>query len=176
MAVIHPKIDSLPLGLENSMWGTNKKEEMKMNMAVGYVRNELVFMCHAINTNKDERQKVFDLFKDKDWVTVGNYEGNRKGFNLYFKELCRHKFIFNPPGNGFDNHRMWEAWYLGCIPISKRSVFTSFYEDMPMVIVDEWEQVTPEFLNQEYLRIKAMDWNKHKLQFAYWKTKIKNTL
>jgi hypothetical protein len=57
----------------------------------------------------------------------------------------------------------------------RRCVFTSFYEDMPLCLIDNWEEVTEEFLNKEYERISNMDWNRDKLIFAYWRNKVKST-
>lgn len=171
--VVHPKVDTAPLGLENDMWGSEKKEEIKSVAALKFRKVGLVYMNHGINTNREERQKVWDMFCNKPWVTAEVSRGNRKGFAEFYRGIARHKFVLNPMGNCFDNHRMWEAWYLGGIPITKRCVFTSFYEDMPMVIVDDWYQVTEEFLNAEYDRIIRMDWNKDKLRFEYWANKIK---
>lgn len=172
--VIHPRISTLPLGLENSMWGLGKKEYMLRLLNRKASREHLAFMKHSINTNREERQMVYDMFSNKPWVTVGASVGHKKVDEEYFQSMRSHKFVINPPGNCFDNHRMWEAWYLGCIPITKRSIFTSFYEDMPICLIDDWKEVTEEFLNKEYERITNMSWDREKLTFGYWRNKVQS--
>lgn len=169
--VVHPRIELLPVGIENSMWKSQKKEIMSELRKKKLDRTGFALMNHGMNTNREERQKVYNLFKPMSWVTT--YD--KTTYEQFYKLLASYKFVFNPMGNCFDNHRMWEAFYLGCIPITKRSVMTSFYEDLPMVIIDSWEQVTQEFLLEEYNRIQNTVWNLDKLWFPYWVTKIKMT-
>ena len=58
----------------------------------------------------------------------------------YLQQLSDHKFAFSPPGNGVDCHRIWECFYLGVIPIVKRSPHTENYKDLPVLIIDDWNQ------------------------------------
>lgn len=173
--VVDPRIDSLPLGLENSMWGEEKKESLLRTYLSKHKKKHLVYMNHALNTNYDERIIPYNLFREEKWMTAEDSQGNRMGFNNYYYQISTHKFVMNPWGNCFDNHRMWEAWYLNSIPVMRRCVFTSFYEDMPLCLIDDWKEVTEEFLNKEYERISSMDWNRDKLIFAYWRNKVKST-
>jgi hypothetical protein len=85
-----------------------------------------------------------------------------------------HKFMACPEGNGIDTHRTWECLYIGCIPVMKRSVFTSFFEHLPICFVNNWEEITEDFLNKEYERISKIPWGRQELSFEYWKNKIKS--
>jgi hypothetical protein len=156
------------------MWGTQKKEIMSRLMELvkkkKVSRNKLVFMNHSTNTRFEERQMLYDKFEKLSWVTSVR---PNKNLNDYFNNIVSHKFIMNPWGNCFDNHRMWEALYLGCIPITRRCIFTSFYEDFPICLIDSWDEVTEEFLNKEYERISNWEFNKDKLEFFYWRTKVR---
>jgi mannosyltransferase OCH1-like enzyme len=166
--VVHPRIELIAVGLENSMWKSSKRDIISSLRANPVPRSHFALMNHSMSTNREERQRVYDLFKPKSWV----HTYDKTTYQEFYYLLATHKFVFNPMGNCFDNHRMWEAWYLGCIPITKRSVMTSFYEDMPIVIIDDWSQVTEEYLKEEYIRITNMDCNLDKLNFQYWKNKI----
>jgi len=169
---VHPRISQLAVGLENTMWPGNKREIIIELRQKNLPHDKFVYMNHAFNTNPEERHYVYNMFHSKPWVTVGEYKGNRKGYDIYYQNIATHKFILNPMGNCYDNHRMWEAWYLGCIPISKRSISIGYYDDLPHVIVDDWSEVTEEFLNKEYERIINGTWNMEKLMFVYWRNKI----
>ena len=63
---------------------------------------------------------------------------------------------------------------MGCIPIEKRNLNNRFYEDLPICFVNDWEEITEEFLVRELIRIRTTDWNMEKLTFAYWANKIQN--
>ena len=74
-----------------------------------------------------------------------------------------------------DSHRKWECLYMGTIPIDKRNIDNQFYQDLPICLVDKWEDITEDFLLGEYERIQSADWNMDMLNFEYWKNKILNT-
>jgi mannosyltransferase OCH1-like enzyme len=175
--VVHPRIGSIPLGLENSMWGTKKKEIMlglMKRVKNGLIeRKKLVYMNHSLNTRREERTMLYNTFGHLPWVTSVEAGKGQNALEDYFSNLTTHKFIMNPWGNCFDNHRAWEAWHLGCIPITRRCIFTSFYEDFPICLIDSWDEVTEEFLNKEYERITNLKFDKNKLTFTYWKTKVR---
>jgi hypothetical protein len=49
------------------------------------------------------------------------------------------------------------------------------FEDLPVVFVDDWTQVSEEFLNKELEKIQRTSYNYDKLKFSYWKNLIENT-
>lgn len=55
-------------------------------------------------------------------------------------------FEASPVGNGLDCFRTWEAIALKTIPIVKTSPLDSLYEGLPVVIVNDWEEVTEDNL------------------------------
>lgn len=95
----------------------------------------------------------------------------------YYKELPKFKFVLSPPGAGLDCHRTWELLYLGCIPIVQKSTISELYEDLPILVVDKWDDITKEFLERKYEEIKTMKengkYNMEKLYIQYWLNLIK---
>ena len=71
-----------------------------------------VYMNHNILTNPKERQEPYDLFFDKMWVTVEKECKNGYAFDKYLENLCMHKYVICPEGNGVDTHRLWESLYM----------------------------------------------------------------
>lgn len=97
------------------------------------------------------------------------YEQARCGRLDTWKKQSEYAFVLSPHGNGLDCHRTWEALALGCIPIVKKSALDPMYEGLPVLIVNEWHDVTPELLHQiqrEYA--ERNDWQMAKLTLAYW--------
>jgi len=164
---------SLPIGLENSEWFVNigKIELMKSKIKTEKENKNLLYINHSINTNPKERETPYKLFSDKNYSTcVFGYNG--LDFNRYLNDIYNHKFVLCPEGNGTDTHRTWECLYMNTIPIEKRNINNSHYNDLPICFVDEWEEINEDFLNKEYKRIKNMNFNTEKLEFNFWKNKI----
>ncbi|MHA1309193.1 MAG: hypothetical protein ACTSQN_18140, partial [Candidatus Heimdallarchaeota archaeon] len=149
-----------------------KKEKMLARLEKPKKHKNLAYMNHSIKTNPAERKDLYQMFKDKPWVTI-DHGGNGHRFDEYIDNVYNHKFVFCPEGNGMDTHRTWETLYMGTIPIEKRNVNNQFYTNLPICFVDDWKQVTKTFLEKEYARIKSVAWNMEKLEFKYWKDKIR---
>lgn len=167
------RLNSIPIGLENSKWfkHINKQNKILNKLKQDKKNYNLVYMNHNINTNVKERSLVYNLLKDKNFVTT-QMRSNGQDFDNYIDNIYNHKFIVCPQGNGIDTHRTWETLYLGSIPIEKRNINNSFYDDLPICFVDDWEQITDEFLNREYNRISNTNWDLRKLDMFYWENKI----
>lgn len=182
VAMTHPKIQSIPIGLENSRWYPKLKKREVMqdyyNQYTGSVlrHSKLVYMNHNVKTNPKERQFLYDHFSKEPWVT--SEEGkNGVNFNGYVESLCSHSFVFCPEGNGIDTHRTWEALYMGCIPIEKRNLNNQYYQELPILFVDSWEDVTEKYL-QTVRYIVSLELAIHNpyrmLTFTYWERLIRS--
>lgn len=176
--IVHDRVESIPIGLENDRWfiGVDKKNKMLAKMQeehknIYQLTGNLVYMNFNVGTNAGKRAEPYNLLKDKSWVTVKMGE-NGQDFDGYIDSVYNHKFVVCPEGNGMDTHRTWECLYMGTIPIEKRNLNNRFYTDLPICFVDDWGQVTENFLEDEYIRIKSLIWNHSKLGFEYWKNKI----
>lgn len=169
--VKNPKVESIPIGLENNRWSIRlmKKEKMETKLLIPKTLKNLVYMCHNTKTNYIERIKPYKILGEKSWVT----SETNSSFDQYLNNLYNHKFMICPEGNGLDTHRMWECLYMGTIPIEKRNINNQYYTDLPISFVDDWEEVTVDFLAKELERIQSGTWNMEKLTFEYWKNKIR---
>ena len=64
---------------------------------------------------------------------------NGDNFDGYLDNIYNHRFVLCPEGNGIDTHRLWECLYMGTIPIVKANKNVRFYEDLPILMVNEWK-------------------------------------
>ena len=76
---------------------------------------------------------------------------------VVYEKTLQSRYALCPPGFGPDTHRFYECIYLGCIPIVVRTntVFDRLYDPrtgFPCLVVERWEDVTEELLNQSYPR------------------------
>ena len=77
----------------------------------------------------------------------------------YYAALMHSRFVASPEGHGRDCYRTWEALALGAIPVLRRkpgwSVDERKFAYVPVVWVDEWEQLTPRFLEEQWALLRG---------------------
>jgi hypothetical protein len=175
------RVHSIPLGITNNTNETGLHPIYGNLDSMLQVMNEirqdvgLVYMNFNVSTYPQERQDVYYLFKDKEWVTKGTIENTLEGRTTFLREIRNHTFVLCPRGNGVDTHRLWETLYMGSIPIVKRDIALREFEDLPICFIDSWEEVTTEFLEKEKQRILWCSWNMEKMKVSYWINKIKKS-
>ena len=88
----------------------------------------------------------------------------------------KYAFVVSPFGNGYDCHRTWEALILGCIPIVKTSGIDGLYDDLPVLIVNDWSDINEKLLRKTLEDFKKKHENNKfsydKLTLNYWMNKI----
>ena len=166
---------SLPIGLENSEWFThlNKIGSMKLKLETEKQIKNLLYINHNISTNPKERESPYRIFSDKSYATCVMGQ-NGTNYHNYLDEIYNHKFVLCPEGNGTDTHRTWECLYMNTIPIEKRNINNLHYKDLPICFLDDWEEITEDFLKKEYERINKIEFNKEKITFNFWQKTIKD--
>ena len=95
---------------------------------------------------------------------------------LTWNTQSKYAFVVSPFGNGIDCHRTWEALLLGCIPIVKTSGLDNLYDDLPVLIIQDWIDVTENLLMNIISQFKKKhekgEFNYDKLTLKYWMDKI----
>ncbi len=92
---------------------------------------------------------------------------------MTWSSQTEYAFVLSPAGNGPDTHRLWEALVLGCIPIVRRNFLSEFLSDLPVVVVDDWREITAAFLQKSLAAIGARRFNFAKLYLEYWRRAIR---
>lgn len=169
--IVHPKLYPIPLGHANkfcpsgviSVIDTYAKNKWKLYEP----KKELLYMNFKLYNNSNKRQIVQDLFEQQG-LCVQAYSST-KPFEQFLAEMAHYKFALSPEGVGPDCHRTWEAMMVGCIPIVLHSPLDSLFDDLPVLIIDDWYQVTPEFLEKKYKEMMHKQYNREKLYINYWR-------
>lgn len=162
----HPKLHPIPIGIANKCWGHgNTKIIQEIQEATkGSERSILLYMNFAIGTYFEERNKVAALFSPMPYCSVSS----PKEFAAYLVDLSETKFVLSPRGNGLDCHRTWESLLMGAIPIVRTSSIDSLYEDLPVIIIEDWETINEEFLEKRFEEMKNIHFNLDKMYINYW--------
>jgi hypothetical protein len=75
-------------------------------------------------------------------------ESTLPGYPVYLKHMATVPFVLAPEGNGISTHRAWEILYAGGMPVVRRvsPIMDAQFAGLPVLLVGEWAEVTPELL------------------------------
>ena len=119
----------------------------------------------------EDRKSIFNRLLKTGLI---DYSSWMKRSDLW-KTKGEYAFSISPHGNGLDCHRTWEDLILGCIVIVKTSPLDPLYEGLPVVIVQDWAEITDENLDEWLMRYGDAFTNqtyREKLTSYYWLSKI----
>ena len=198
--ISNDKITQIPIGVD---YHTNAYKDKKTRISNKEIRNqELIFqeIIKKSHTNKNKKIKLFVDFHLSDTIQNGPQKrykelGENRGdifeklketqlvdyisYKIPREELwkIKSKYLFSvsPHGNGLDCHRTWEDLLLGCIVIVKKSSLDDLYKDLPVVIVDSWDEITEQNLflwKKKFEQLLENKTYKKKLYNSYWIQKI----
>lgn len=90
----------------------------------------------------------------------------------YLENIASSKYILSPHGHFPDCFRHYEAMYLSAIPITIRHPKLYFLEDMPVLLLNSWNELTEELLISSYDSI--INKSREKLDINYWISLMKD--
>ncbi|MDR3646466.1 MAG: hypothetical protein P4L22_02915 [Candidatus Babeliales bacterium] len=173
--IIHPKFVPIPCGIRyfySQKFIEVFDKVINKNKNNPPVKNKLLYMNFTIANAPVYRQLVYDYFSKQSFCT--NLIFNRMPYidEIFLDQLSESKFVLSPHGHGIDCYRTWEILLMGSIPVVKTSILDELYEDLPVLIVKEWSEVTEKFLEEKYIEICSKKYNYEKLYMPYWINKI----
>ncbi|MFH1985907.1 MAG: hypothetical protein ABIL58_29075 [Pseudomonadota bacterium] len=168
VAVDHPKLVSLPLGVANSQWPHGRPDLINKVAVRGAPKTGFVYMNFDARTNPKRRRPVFERLSDHPLVTVSG----GLGYEDYLGELAAHHFCVCPPGNGLDCHRIWECLYLGVVPLVSADARLRGFDELPIVTVDDWDRLDAGFLQDAYQELARRRTGQAKMRLSYWQSAI----
>jgi hypothetical protein len=191
--VSHEKLQGLPIGLDfhtisnRHKWGhwpatpAAQEADLEALRAAAKPNAQRLVRVHAdFHFNKHKQQVWGDDRAAVQRALEGNQDVQFQTTKVRRLELWREKtryaFVVSPHGNGLDCHRTWESLVLGNIVIVKRSSLDPLYEGLPVVIVDDWPEITRENLGHwhaEHNAAFARPDVQEKLTNRYWVARMR---
>ena len=178
----HKKVTLMPIGLDyhtlsnkNHEWGP-KTIPIDQEMLLQKIKDKSASFSERIHKWYANFQFLTTTRYGNDRISAINeisknlvyYEPNKiKRLNTWINQ-SKYTFVISPHGNGLDCHRTWEALCLGCIPIMKKSQISHLFEDLPVLIVDAWGDISENLLHSTIEDFKAKKFNFEKLTLSYW--------
>lgn len=166
----HPKMHPIPIGIANNYWPHGSVDTLNRIQKIANTLSKvnLLYMNFQINNFPNERAYVYKKFKNQRFCTIDT----PLGFEAYLTKLAESKFVLSPRGYGLDCHRHWESMLMGAIPIIKSSSLDVLFEDLPALIIHDWDEVTEEFLHQKWEEMSRKEYHLEKLYADYWLQQI----
>lgn len=177
------KFTSIPYGLNYwtisriPYFGENIQDYNEQNSIITNISNKFIHFSKRIpkiygnfhfNFSDDRhggwRRKLLDIIP-KDII---DYEQSVLQRSESYKNMSNYSFVVSPFGHGFDCIRTFEALCLGCIVIMKTSFLDIIYEDLPVLIVNEWTDINEKLLNDTLIEYSNKTFNYEKLKMEYW--------
>jgi len=188
----HPKIVQLPIGLDYHTISNNPscswkkegeghlprfQEEILINiretMKPFYERVPKIYVNFSIENDRfRQRKEIFEKIPNDLLVIKQDFMKRTDTWN----NIATYSFVASPFGNGMDCHRTWEALCLGSIPIVKAPNFKELFEGLPVLIVNDWGDITEDLLVNTIESFKERQFDYTKLTLGYWVKRINNKL
>lgn len=101
---------------------------------------------------------------------IDDYDDKLIDWRVYMKELKEYKFCLSLPGKGLDCYRTWECLTIGVIPIVLNTELSILYDDLPVVIINNINELTFTFLEKQFEKIRnnICFYNFDKLKCKFW--------
>jgi hypothetical protein len=166
----HPKLTAIPIGILNTRFNPENAPNLVLATSQKTHKSPTAYVNFHVGgpTEKADyrhkRQAIYDQFAGKEWTVLASRVPPKE----YLSEMAKHQFVVSPPGHGPDCYRHWEAMYLGSIPIVENSISMRPFQHYPMILIDKWQDVTPEFLAQQKSFIELRAFDSRKLYLDYW--------
>ncbi|MFY0608066.1 MAG: hypothetical protein JXR10_15205 [Cyclobacteriaceae bacterium] len=185
----HPKISPIPLGINYHTLSQKPHWWGKYSTPLDQ-ESEMIKLIKSSPPYEERRNRCFSFFH---FNISERHDGDRRlalkalmdvDFNDFANRICdrkttwdictKYKYIVSPHGHGLDCHRTYEAIALGCLPVVRSSSLDVIYERLPVIILDKWEDISIELLEN-----RAVDARKNRtklMQLGYWKDLIKSAI
>jgi hypothetical protein len=179
----HPKVHSIPLGVKNR--GLILRHLSKNQVT----RTELLMVnANGSDNRNNQVESVLKSFHDAGYSSLKNTYKAGGGAHIdplenYYDQMRRSKVIMCPSGMGWDTYRLWEALYLGTIPVvekyNRQDGWHRTLDDLPIIWVNTFEDMSPKFLEKEYRKIVrrgSESFNFEKLTIQFWQDFVESFL
>ena len=134
--------------------------------------NLLYLNYTSMNTKSVNLIKTLNIREELDtfFINGGCFsKKKRKTWDNYIEEMKTYKFNLDPPGRCIDGYRVFETLIVGTIPIIFSSCNDEMFNDLPVLIIKDYNILTPEFLEEQWINITSRDdYNFYKLSAEYW--------
>ena len=146
----HPKLRGSPMGFHSGHAVLRGTDLISIAAASKPWTHRLQRVHACFNSGYADRRAAKTFVEDSchlcTWCGIPDPSPNPH-FNQieYWRDVSRYQYAISPWGNGKECGRSYELLALGVVPIMHRypGLTANAYEGLPVVIVNEWSEITP---------------------------------
>ena len=183
----HPKLSRIPIGLyyhaipvSDREWVYPKISPVEQEKVFkGIIRDSMPLSRRLVKAHANFHFQMWakysaDRVRAQELIPADlvDYEPRRVDRETTWRNQSHYAFVISPHGNGLDCHRTWEALCLGCIPIVKTSPIDGLYDNLPVYIVNDWNEVTEGNLKRVFKDFSRRKFDRNRLTLKYWMHQI----
>jgi|SRR5579862_1712240 len=164
----HAKLHALPLGIADPRWRHGDGAALAGVQMLGMTRTTLFDASYDISTFPPAREYCREM--------TGIDPAPRRDYETYLRDLASSYFCIAPRGNGIDTHRVWEALYLGTVPVVTRSVVSEQHSDLPIIMLEDWSDFRQEDFGPELYERVIEGWDPRSLELDAYLKRVERVL
>jgi len=147
----HENVIKIPLGFNDQSTAVLDSKNLS------FIKKDRLVYLNFKKHHHNDRVTCFNYFSQFDWV---DKEESVLSYSDFYDKLNTYKYCISPRGTGIDTHRLYESILFGVIPIVKTSDLDDLYEKLPILLVNDWNEITQKFLIENYntLLEKLLKW------------------
>ncbi len=166
LAYNHPKIVPIPIGIPpGSSIGFPKKDEYTSLVLKKNIKKDFC-ISNFDTSSHPRRQYVHDTVIKKPFIK----KISKTNPNVYLYNLASSSFCISPRGAGMDCFRTWESLILNCIPIVETSFLDPLFYRLPVLIINDYEDLQEDqlFNFYQYTKENPEAFDLDKIYAKYW--------
>lgn len=180
-------LHGLPIGLEDSPNNLlssrensliSRTELLHQSSKIQVDLTHLVYANFYVGNYPSEREQAYSVVMEKPWALSKIHVASRSSvgenqvsvYLSYLNDIKTCHYVLCPRGGGIDTHRVWETLYMGRIPVVKKCHNTRYYADLPILFIEDWNEVNERFLLDSLDRFRSKEiFNMEKMKMSWWK-------
>lgn len=166
----HSKLFQLPMGQFYYLWAyaiPSAIQTLNTLVTSPLSKDILLYLNHTERPH-GRRILVAEKFHNQPYCFSRNMPQRKVGFEQYWQEVSRSQFVLSPLGLEVDCTRTWECFALGTIPVVEHSYLDPLYDELPILLIHNWDEINEEFLHRKYNEIRNQPSNLEKAYLGYW--------
>eukprot|EP00122_Pirum_gemmata_P001600 Pgem_evm1s1441 len=154
-------------------WGLKNGQKPSITQQKSKPIENTILVSFNLKTNPPQRNAARNhLCNSK--IMKGHATCPSKMIENFEQVMSTYRWVASPHGMGLDCYRTYEALYFGVFVVVQSSTLDPFYENLPVLIVKNWSDVSPDLLNEKYIEFSKKQWNYDKIYTGYWKIQVRS--
>lgn len=148
-------------------WPFGVADDEKMLTDIGRLNNapseriDRLLIDFQIDDNAAIRAPIVTALGNRPFVTL---QPNQHDLTV----VARHRWRLCPPGRNVDTAAIWEAIYLGTIPVVLASTIVAHFETLPILVAENNDVITSEWLVEQTAQLRTRRFDLSPLHLSYW--------